>query len=91
MAEFTSKLLDVDVGRADDDVGFLGLMKKSFLLYFWDTDPLETNGVQWRHGAIPVTSPFLQGPEPALNFGAEPRWFCNCKVRQSLLFCDDVL
>ena len=42
MAEFTSKLLDVDVGLADDDVGFLGLMKKSFLLYFWDTDPLES-------------------------------------------------
>ena len=42
MAEFTSKLPDVDVGLADDDVGFLGLMKKSFLLYFWDTDPLES-------------------------------------------------
>ncbi len=72
MAEFTSKLLDGVVGLADDDVGFLGLMKKSFLLYFWDTDPLETNGVQWRHGAIPVTSSFLQCPEPALRCVAEP-------------------
>ena len=38
-----------------------------------------------------VTSPFLQGQCPLKNLGAESRWFCNCILRQSLLFCDDVL
>ena len=44
MTEFTSKSFDGIVGLDDDDddVGFLGLMKKSYLLYFWDTDPLES-------------------------------------------------
>ena len=45
-------------------LGFASL-KKIFLFYFWDTDPLETNGVQWRHGAVPSHVSFPSRPVPA--------------------------
>ena len=82
-AEFTSELMMMMLGYAS--------LKKNFLFYFWDTDPLEPMVCNGDTVRSLVTSPFLQGQCPPKNLGAESRWFCNCMLRLSLLCRADVL
>ena len=70
-AEFTSELVD-DVVRAVMILGSSWLCWRKVFFVFLGHRSIENNGVQWRHGAIPVTSPFLQGPEPARILGQNP-------------------